>query len=293
MKKIYKGYRKGAWGLMTAAILTSTVPQFSSGAPQRTIVASTGSQRHEGESAFTSHLTDLWRGFGEIAKSPGWTPQQDQAYISRIEESITGYVIERLNSRPAPSADLLEGELDRATTKAFDGLSFEVMKQQNPDWQGFAQVLQSSGPGPLLYVVAVTIGPGNTPWNLLKAFSSRRGVYESVASVGGDFKNRRLRLLELKPFEPEELRFLVSGLYVGSPEALTRIVLYSFNGERLKIIWQKDSVPNAQISLNGANLAVTSYDSVAGKRPWVSTVESYTQVITGLKLTKVQHGTVQ
>ncbi|HEY6273048.1 MAG TPA: hypothetical protein VIX19_13795 [Terriglobales bacterium] len=247
----------------------------------------------EDASDFSEQLAALWRGFGEIAKGPNWTPQQDEGYIRRIEDSITGYVIERLNSRLTPSAETLELELNKATTQAFDGLSFEAVREQNPGWQGFAHVLQTSYMRPSLYIVAVTVGPGNTPSNLIRAFSSRNGRYESVASAGEDFKNRRLQLFMMKPFEPDEIRFLISGLCIGSPEGLTNLVLYSFDGQRLRVVWQRDSVPNAEISLVGRNITISSYEPIPNKRPWVSTLETYAQVPTGLKLLKVEHGTVQ
>ena len=243
--------------------------------------------------AFSDQLGELWRGFGEIAKAPGWTPQQDTDYVRRIAASITGYVVERLNDHPPPQAETLELELNRVTTQVFDGLPFDAMKRQNPGWQGFAHALQTFGPSTDLYAVAVTIGPGNTPWNLIEAFGSRGGKYESVASIGDDFKNRRLRIFNLRPFEPQELRFLVSGLYIGSPEGLSKVAVYSFDGQRLRMLWQDASVPNAQISFSGTNLTISSYDSVAGKRPWISTLRTYAQVDAGLRLVGVEHRTVQ
>jgi hypothetical protein len=103
-----------------------------------------GGQKLEDLLEFTTRLTDFWQGFGEIAKSPNWTPAQDESYISRVDQSISDYVVTRLNSSPTPSATTLELELNRATASAFDGLSFEAMKQGNPAWHGFAFVLQNS-----------------------------------------------------------------------------------------------------------------------------------------------------
>ena len=142
---------------------------------------------------------------------------QDESYISRVDQSISDYVVTRLNSSPTPSATTLELELNRATASAFDGLSFEAMKQGNPAWHGFAFVLQNSPAPPGEYVVIVTIGPGNTPWNVIRGFARRGGSYVSVARAGDDLKNRRLAVDRMESFGPEEVRFLVSGWLAQTP----------------------------------------------------------------------------
>jgi hypothetical protein len=72
-----------------------------------------------------------------------------------------------------------------------------------------------SAPGE--YVVIVTIGPGNTPWNVIRGFARRGGSYVSVARAGDDLKNRRLAVDRMESFGPEEVRFLVSGWLAQTP----------------------------------------------------------------------------
>lgn len=275
------------WVASSAMLCTVPVSSFARMGPA-------ARQGAEGVVELTERLAAVWQEYTAFLKLPTWTSSQEEAYIARMDLAITDYTVGRLNRSPRPSAASLELELNEATTRAFTGMSFQAIRLNNPDFTGPVVVLQESGsPASSIYVVAVSLGAGNAPWNVVRILAKQGGSYESVARTGDDFKNRRLQLFMMRPFEPDEARFLISGLYIGSPEGLTKIVLYSFDRQRLKVIWQRDSVPNAQISFAGRNVMIRSYLPTVNKRPWVSTLETYAQVPTGLKLLRVEHGTVQ
>jgi hypothetical protein len=247
-----------------------------------------------GAPGFTERLAALWREYTDSLKRTTWTPSEEESYIDRLDQAIAEYTVQRLNSSVMPSAASIELDLNEATTRAFTGLSFEAIRLNNPAYIGPVEVLQqTSSQGGTYYIVAVSLGAGNTPWNVLRVFCKHGPSYESIVRTEDNLKNRRLRLFPMAAFEPNETRFLVSGFYIGSPETLTNMVLYSFDGQSLKVIWQHDSVPNAEISFAGSNITISSYEPSPTKHPWVSTLETYSQVRTGLKLLRVDHGIVR
>lgn len=211
-----------------------------------------------------------------------------EAQLRRIDESIAKYVLGRLPQRPSSSA--LQDELSEALAESVNGVSLDTARRTgSPD---YAFVLQDPGVPPSLYAAGYAIGYGNTYSYVVRAFARHNGSYRSVAKGSADLDSAIARARRLKSFGRHELRFLVWGLHIGSPQGLTTIVLYRFDGRSLQVLWQEDSVPAAELSFRDDDVVIHSFLRVAGKSPWPSTRRYFRQVPQGLKLLKVEHGMV-
>lgn len=244
-------------------------------------------------SAFTQELGTLVEQLKNLPRAPGgWSPENKQPVVEKIDASITGYILQRLNSSRRPPAETLAQELNEALTRSIVGASPEEIKKSNPSFRPFAFALENPDE-PQLYAVGYAIGFGHAYDCVVRAFVRRSGRYVMMARAETDFGNRILEAVRLKSFQPAELRFLVYGSWLGSPQGLLKVVLYRFDGNALQALWEKDRLIRGEVSLQNGQVLLYYWPEQDPRKPPLYHREIYQQTPEGLKLEKVESGPVR
>ena len=218
---------------------------------------------------------------------------------SRIDVTLTRYVIAQLEEGPRPSAANVQGDLNKALTTAvwetIFGLSSAAadaaMKSSPP--RPFAFVLQGSGPASDLYAAAFAIGYGNVFSTRVHAFGPRGGTYRAVNPGGSPLEGAVSDALPLRSFAGHELRLLIWSLHIGSPEGLTTVALYRFDGSALQTLWIEQNVPAAKVTLQEGLVVIESHSHAFTKDRTIFLYERrfYRQIPGGLKQVKTTRWT--
>jgi len=220
---------------------------------------------------------------------------------NRIDETVTTYVVTRLDERPRPLPLSVEDDLNEALTTAIwesvFGLSPAAVTaaiKSNPP-QHTAFVIQGTGSASNLYAAGFRIGYGNTFSTRVHAFAPEAGMYHAVGLEGGQLDGAISGAVRLRSFGPHELRFLIWCLHVGSPEALTTVALCKFDGKQLRALWLRQNVPAAKLSFPDHQVVIQSNEVArphnSKGRVWRYRRETYRQVVGGLELVKTDRWT--
>ncbi len=128
----------------------------------------------------TEHLRTLFDELRALPKMEGWTPADSEPLIGEIDNTVTAYVVNRLNSSPTPSAETLRRQLNEALVRAIRGLPSEVLRTYTGPGV-FAFACQGPRGRPSLYVIGFTIAYGHTTTNVIRAFVKEEIRYQAVA----------------------------------------------------------------------------------------------------------------
>jgi hypothetical protein len=264
--------------------------------PPLAVFATEPAQASSDRTALQGHISEFYKGLLAARRSRQWTPEEDRSRVGKIEDAVTAYLLNRVNGSPRPSCTDLEYEINDAMSQGIAGMSWKELTRGNPSVPS-ARVLQDAGTPPTIYVAAFQSEGSNRPYNAIRAFAEREGSLQLVASAGAEFKDRTLNVIKLRSFGAKELRFLVYGIYIGSPEGLTKLTVYKFDGTKLETLWNQDSVWHAEVSFSDDQIVVYSYNEGVGPKrfgpePWPSTRTYYAQTPEGLQVVKVEHGLV-
>lgn len=241
----------------------------------------------EGPSALTVQLEGLFREWKAIPSTQ--MGEKVPAIKSGIDVILTNYLIRRLDERlrPLRIQDDLNKALTTATWESVFGLSpaaVTIAMKSNPP-ASLVFVMEGTGPASGLHVGAFAIGYGNTFFTCVHAFAPDAGEYHVVNSRCSQLDGRISGAVRARAFVPHELRVIVWCLHIGSPEALTSIALYRFDGNTLQTIWKRDNVPGARVTVAGSQVTIESNHITSvrrGIRAYQRNV--FRQVPTGLKL---------
>lgn len=214
-----------------------------------------------------------------------------------VDQALSSYLAKRLNTAPIPSASELQGELDGALRSAIwdsvFGLSPEaVSTTTNSSLPRFTLVLRGAGPTSNLYVAGFAVGYGNVFSVFLHGFAVFQGRYSPISTAGSELNSSIPEAVRLRPFAVHELRVLAWGLHIGSPEGLTSIVLYSFDGQQLRVLWNLPAVPHGKVSVINDQVVVESEKIVSQKEGlWEHERRDFRQVPEGLKPINIRRWT--
>jgi hypothetical protein len=214
---------------------------------------------------------------------------------NQVDAALSMYVARRLNDSPRPSALELQQEVNTALVEAVwesvFGLSPAAVGSTHPT---FAWVVQGGGSASDLYVASFAVGYGNVFSVSLHGFASLDGKYAPAGAAGHELDSSTPQVIRLQSFSPHELRILAWGLHIGSPEGLTSLALYSFDGHELRVLWNEDGVPQAKVRLLNNRLMIeTERASSLKNETWEHEQALYEQVPSGLKLLKTKRWTTK
>jgi hypothetical protein len=244
----------------------------------------------------TAQLTGRLRAlFGRLKSLPStkWAGTAP-AIKGQIDATLTAYVAALLARRPEPSPQRIQRDLDRgiatATWEAVFGLSPKAADADfgsNP--RRLAFVVRGSGSASDFYAAGFSVGYGNVFSTRVHAFAPQAGKYRSVGPVS-KLDGAVSGALRLRSFAPHELRVMVWCLHIGSPEALTSVALYKFDGKALQTVWLRQDVPGAKVALRGRLVVIESHWPVLHRSGATFHYEQkfYRQVPAGLKLVKTE-----
>lgn len=206
-----------------------------------------------------------------------------------IDAAITAYVAARLSATARPFAQGLQYELAEALAVPLTGRSLQDITRTYPSFSMYVSVVEGVGYASPLYVVAFPIGYGNVFSTRVHAFAPQAGKYRSVGPVS-KLDGAVSGALRLRSFAPHELRVMVWCLHIGSPEALTSVALYKFDGKALQTVWLRQDVPGAKVALRGRLVVIESHWPVLHRSGATFHYEQkfYRQVPAGLKLVKTE-----
>lgn len=241
--------------------------------------------------ALTTALKDLfseWKAI-PVSQLAGKAP----AVKDRIDTTLTSYVTKRLSERPRSLPRGLQRDLNRAITAAVwesvYGLSPDAVMaaQSSKPPRRWAFVVKGSGSTSNLYVAAFAIGYGNVFTTRIHGFApNTKGTYLAVGPVG-ELDGMVSGIVRLNPFRGG-LRFILWSLHIGSPEALTTVAFYGFNGKNLEALWSRQNVPNAKVGLQRGFVVIESHTHLLTKKGTIFRYRRifYHQVPGGLKAVK-------
>jgi hypothetical protein len=215
-----------------------------------------------------------------------------------VDAALTNYMAARLGElQPSERSSIIQKEIERALKGAVwesvYGLSGESIDENGKSSRPpFTHVACGAGSEADLCMAVFAIGYGNVFSVSIHGFTKAADTYSSVGASGSELNGSIPQAKILPSVHSGEIRFLAWGLHIGSPEGLSTVVLYRFDGKRLQQLWRKDSVPAAEISFRDNQIVVYSYHRMAGKTRWPSRREYYRQVPKGLELVRVERGWV-
>jgi hypothetical protein len=213
------------------------------------------------------------------------------AIRGRVDAALTAYVTGRLEESPRPAAPDIQDNLNRAiataTWESVFGLSradVAAALRSNPP-QPLAFVVEGSGPASDLYAVAFAIGFGNQFSTRVHGVGPKGEEYRAVNPTGTPVEGAVSDMVSLKPFASHELRFLLRCLHVGSPEALTTVAVYKFDGTAVQRLWMEQNLPAAKVTVEDGLVVIESHSHAFTKGGTVFNYErtSYHQTATGLQ----------
>lgn len=256
------------------------------------VVASLGAETRsprESDVLFREHFSKIYHRFDLIET---WNLQEVEGIERKLRQLTTEHILKRLNSKAQLSPEGLEHELDDDFANAIGGMSLEELQKY---WRGvkYASVFATKRAKFDLYVIGYYFQRyTDRSVAIIQTFSKGPNGYRLIAETGKEMADHTLRLIQLKSFTPQEIRFLAFGKRPGSPHSFARVALYGFTGRRYQLLWQKDHLSRGQVSLRGDKVVIYWFDDTPGK-PWVYNRGFYAQVPDGLKLERVEHGPVQ
>jgi hypothetical protein len=213
------------------------------------------------------------------------------AIRTRIDAELTAYVTSRLGESPRPTGLSIEGDLNKvlatATWQSVFGMSPEQVREalDSNAAMPLAHVLEGSGAASGLFAAAFAIGFGNLYSTRVHAFGRRGEHYRGFDPAVGPLDGAVSGIIALRPFAAKELRFLVWSLHIGSPEALTTVALYRFDGSALQSLWTAQNVPAAKVTLAEGLVVIESHSGSFTKEGTLFRYERrlYEQTTGGLK----------
>jgi hypothetical protein len=218
---------------------------------------------------------------------------------ARIDAALTTYVAGRLEETPRPAALDVQDDLNKAmataTWESVFGLSqAEVAAALNSNAsRPLAYVVEGSGPVSDLYASAFAIGYGNVFSTRVHAFRSTGGKCRAVNPGDSPLDGAVSGAVRLTSFAAPELRLLVWSQHIGSPEGLTTIALYRFDGNALQTLWKNENVPAAKVTLQEGLVVIESHSHAFTKDGTVFSYDRrfYQQVAGGLEQVKITQWT--
>ena len=290
------------WAVVLSTILSSRCPSLAAkpapswvGAKTSVAVPDHSAASMEGE--LTTRLKGLFQRWKAVPSSQ-WAAKS-VPIRGEVDSAVSEYTARRLSNPERPSAPNLQQEINDALAAAIWESIFGMSAGDlgaalghNPPRFGF--VLQGAGSASDLYVTGFGFGYGNTYSASIHGFTESHGRYAVVGTAGAELDGSLPQGIVLRPFEAHELRFLAWGLHIGSPEGLTSVVLYAFDGQRLRVLWRQSSLPRAEVSIVDGQVVIESeYLVSAGKGAWERQRDVYRQVPQGLRLSKTKRWTTQ
>ena len=248
--------------------------------------------RNEGRSALSSQLGAL---FSEWKAIPSAEMSVRLPLVKgRVDATLTKYVVGRLEESPRPAARNIEDDINKALATATWERIFGVSPAEvaaaleaNAS-RPLAYVLEGSGQASELYAAAFAIGFGNAFSTRVHGFAPNGGGYGAVDAAGA-LDGAVSGMVALESFAPHQLRLLIWSLHIGSPEGLTTVAVYGFDGAKLQTIWVREDVPAARVTLQDGLVVIESHSHEFAKEGTIFPYERtyYRQVSTGLKRVKV------
>jgi hypothetical protein len=225
--------------------------------------------------------------------------EKGPAIKARIDAALTTYVVGRLQESPRPPTLSLQDDLNKALKtsiwESVFGVSHAEVEEalRSNASRPLAFVVQGSGPASDLYVAAFAIGYGNVFSTRVRAFGPRGGKYRAVNSGGTPLEGAVSDMVPLRSFAPDELRFVIWSLHIGSPEGLTTVAVDKFDGSALKTLWIEENVPAAKVTLQEGLVVIESRSPVFTKDGTIFNRERtlYRQTSGGLKQEKTTRWT--
>ena len=138
-----------------------------------------------------------------------------------------------------------------------------------------------------LYVIGYRLGLVGV---FIQGFTITPEGYRLVAEGGQEFQGHELRLIQLRSFEPTEVRFLASGKVVGATRSNISVVVYRFDGKDITVLWARYHVAQGKVSLRGGQVLLEYLDVERSEKrtPPYFVVEAYEQTKEGLKLLRTE-----
>lgn len=205
----------------------------------------------------------------EVAEVAARVQALNQQLVTRSQEDLKSYTPEKVNALTAKTQSLLTqyilSELDQST-----GVPATLLAQRLRLIQGEYVVAQeetntpyvsqqSLGTGPV-YIVAYLIYRGGAgaldSKAMLQAFMRGRAKYILADEAGSAFDRHGLFLTQVPAHREGELWYLARGVRFGASHRNLTAVLYSFDGRKLRPIWQQRDLPRGELTItdNGIEL---------------------------------------
>jgi hypothetical protein len=212
-----------------------------------------------------------------------------------IDAALTTYVVERLRESPRPPALTLQDDLNKALKRSIWESVFGVSHAEVQEAlrsnasRPLAFVAEGSDSASDLYVAAFAIGYGNVFSTRVRAFGPQGGKYRAVNPRGTPIEGAVSDMLPLRSFAPDELRFVIWSLHIGSPEGLTTVAVDKFDGSSLKTLWIEEDVPAAKVTVREGLVVIESHSRAFTKEGTNFPYQRrfYQQVSGGLKQVKI------
>ncbi len=262
------------FSLLAAAILTLAAPCHGSSNTETSPVA------------IREQLRATYKALVAGRRREKWDPEEEGGLETRLRELTTHYILLRLNSDDPPTPEVFDQELNETLAYTIMARSIQELLRFRSEAR-FASVLASSDPSMNLYVIGYELGLAG---NAIQGFSHTPEGYRLVAEGGQELQRHKLRLVQLKSFDTEEIRFLAFGKRIGATGSNISVVVYRFDGETITPLWGRQLLPQGKVALKDDEVVLEYLDRERSEKrtPPYLVVEIYEQTKEGLKLLRSQ-----
>ena len=183
-----------------------------------------------------------------------YTPDKLDKLTTRIRDLLTEFILSQLNQTPMVSKRALARQL-RAVLGEY------VVAQEETNTPYVSR--QTLGASPI-FVTAYLLyrggaGAPNTK-AVVQAFVRRGAEYSAVGEVGNEFDGHGLFLTQVTAQREGEIWYLAHGVRFGASHRNLTVVLYSFDGLKLRPVWQKHDLPRGELNISDRGVELKYLD---------------------------------
>jgi len=183
-----------------------------------------------------------------------YTPDRVNALTARICNLLTEFILSQLNQTPSVSGGVLARRL-RAVLGEY------VVTEEETNTPYASQ--QTLGASPVLVTAYLLYRGGAGAPNtkaVVQVFVRRGAEYSVVGQVGDEFDGHGLFLNQVRAWPDAELWYLAQGVRFGASHRNLTVVLYSFDGQKLRPIWQKYDLPGGEVNITDRGIELKYLD---------------------------------